>query len=199
MLILSTFALLVGAGIGYVQVHSQTATVIQKEPQAGTSVAGVQVGGPFTLIDQDGKTVTEKSYPGQYKLVFFGFTYCPFICPTELGRMAKVMDMLGADADKIQPVFISTDPGRDTPPVMKEYVTKFHPKLVGLTGTPTQIEAAKQNYRVFAKKVEGAAEGDYSLDHSTFTYLMGLSGEFLSVYRSEDTADYIAQDIRSKF
>lgn len=198
---LSAFALLIGAGIGYMQISQQAATVIKREPAAGAqtnaNIAGVQVGGPFTLTDQDGKTVTEKTYDGKYKLIFFGFSYCPSICPTELSKMAKIMKELGASADKVQPIFISTDPARDTPAVLKDYVSLYHPKLVGLTGTPDQIETIKKSYRVFASKVPGATPGDYSIDHSSFTYLMGPQDAFIGIYRSEDTADKIAGDIKS--
>ena len=110
------------------------------------------VGGPFTLTDQDGKKVSEKDFLGKYMLVFFGYTYCPDICPTELQVMTAALDSMGPEAEKIQPVFVSVDPERDTPEVLKSYVENFGPRLVGLTGTPEEIAAVAKAYRVYYAK-----------------------------------------------
>ena len=160
--------------------------------------ANPAIGGPFTLIDQNGKTVTDKDFLGKYSLLFFGFTYCPQVCPTELHKMARILDMLGDKANNIQPVFVSVDPGRDTPEVMKEYVSQFHPKLIGLTGSKEQIENIKNAYKVFSKKIEMGGKDNYMVNHSAFMYLMNPEGKNIAIYPSKDTAEQIAKDIKSK-
>ncbi len=194
---LSCLALAVGAMIGFVQVGSgKNATVIDKG-STPTAMPGVQVGGPFSLVDQDNNAVTEKNYPG-YKLVYFGFTMCPMICPTGLQKISKTLDMMGKDSESITPILITVDPERDTPPVMKEYVKQFHPRLVGLTGSKEQIESTEKSYRVFASKTQDESMTDYTMDHSSFTYLMGPGGELLALYRDSDTAEFMAEDIKKK-
>jgi protein SCO1/2 len=169
-----------------------------EDASASTGVAGAEIGGAFTLTDQNGNKVTEKSYSGQYRLVYFGFTMCPVICPAGLQKMANTLNELDEDADRIQPIFITVDPERDTPDVLRQYVKQFHPRLVGLTGTPADIESIKKAYRVFATKVEDENLSDYTMDHSTFTYLMGPENQLMSLYRDSDTAESIASDIKSK-
>jgi len=138
------------------------------------------VGGPFTLTDQYGRKVSEKDFLGRYMLVFFGFTYCPDICPTELQVMTAALDAMGPAAEKIQPVFITIDPERDTPEVMKAYVGNFSPRLMGLTGTPEDIAAVAKAYRVYyAKAPNQASPESYLMDHSSIIYLMGPDGGFV--------------------
>lgn len=140
------------------------------------------VGGPFGLTNQDGKRVTDQDFRGKYMLIFFGFTFCPDVCPSELQVMSAALDELGPQGDKIQPVFITIDPERDTPEAMKLYVSNFHPRMVGLTGSEADIAAVAKAYRVYyakAKSPEGAAPGDYLMDHSTILYLMGPDGRFV--------------------
>jgi protein SCO1/2 len=122
--------------------------------------------------------------------VFFGYTYCPDLCPTELQVMSAALDSLGAKADAIQPIFISFDPERDTPAVLKQYVSNFHPRLVGLTGTPEEVAAAAKAYRVYYSKVPNSSAPDtYLMDHSTITYLMDPQGKFLKHFSySTDSA-----------
>src|SRR5687767_4818513 len=156
----------------------------------GTSSGTALVVGPFTLTDQTGRKVTDKDFLGKYMLVFFGYTYCPDLCPTELQVMSAALDSLGAKADAIQPVFISFDPERDTPEVLKQYVSNFHPRLIGLTGTPEQVAVAAKAYRVYYSKVaNGSAPDTYLMDHSTITYLMDPQGKFLKHFSySTDSA-----------
>ena len=127
-------------------------------------------------------------------LVFFGYTYCPDICPTELQVMSAALDNLGAKADAIQPIFITFDPQRDTPEVLKQYVSNFHPRLVGLTGTPEEIAAAAKAYRVFYSRLENTSGPDtYLMDHSTITYLMDRQGKFLKHFSYSTDAAALAQ------
>ncbi len=162
------------------------------------------VGGPFTLVDQTGKTVTDKDFHGKYMLIYFGFTFCPDVCPTELQAIAGALGQLGDKAAKVQPIFVSVDPDRDTPAVLAKYVKQFDPRLIGLTGSPEQIAAVAKAYRVFYEKVKekpgegsGAAEDDYTVDHSSVVYLMGPNGEFLTFFAPGVTPEQMAQKIGS--
>lgn len=154
------------------------------------------VGGPFSLTDHTGRHVTEKDFLGKYMLVFFGFTYCPDVCPTELQVMSAALDELGAEGNTIQPVFVSIDPERDTPEVVKQYVENFHPRLVGLTGSPDDIAAIARAYRVYYKKAPGGSETDYEMDHSTTIYLMGPDGGFRKHFGYTTDAKGLAQGLR---
>ncbi len=137
----------------------------------------------FTLTDHHGHTVTEKDFHGRWQLVFFGFTFCPDVCPTTLSVMAQVLDILGEDANKVAPMFITVDPERDTAEVMAEYVEAFHPDIVGLTGTPEQIKQAAKSFRVFYGKTERAdAPGGYVMGHSGYMYLMTPDGSYDAVF-----------------
>jgi protein SCO1/2 len=165
-------------------------------PRVETSGTAL-IGGPFTLTDQTGKTVTDRDFAGRYKLVFFGFTHCPDICPAELQVMDAALDALGDKADKVAPIFISLDPERDTPQVMGDYVKNFGPRFVGLTGSPEAVAAAAKAYRVVYSKVDdkGSANG-YSVDHSALVYLMSPEGEYLTHFAYGTSAAAMAETIR---
>jgi protein SCO1/2 len=139
------------------------------------------VGGPFTLIDQNGKTVTDQDFRGRFMLVFFGFTHCPDVCPAELQVMSQSLDALGPKAEEVVPLFITLDPERDSAAVMAEYVKNFGTRFVGLTGSPEAIAAAAKAYRVaYSKFQEDPASANYSVDHSALVYLMGKDGEYVT-------------------
>jgi len=150
------------------------------KPNAVQSAGQALIGGPFELTDHTGKRVTEKDYGGRYMLVYFGYTFCPDVCPGELQVISAALDMLGDKVKRIQPIFISVDPDRDTVDVMKEYVSNFHPGFVGLTGSKSEIAAAAKAYRVYYRKGEaGSGKDDYLVDHSSIIYLMGPDGKFV--------------------
>jgi protein SCO1/2 len=139
------------------------------------------IGGPFTLVDHDGKRVTEKDFQGRYMLVFFGYTHCPDVCPTELQVMTSALELLGAKADKVTPVFISIDPERDTVEEMASYISNFHKRFVGLTGSQKAIHAAAKAYRIYyAKAKDDGSNTDYLMDHSSIVYFMNTKGEFIT-------------------
>ena len=145
------------------------------------STGKAAIGGAFTLTDHTGKQVTEKDFRGKYSLVYFGFTFCPDVCPSELQVISEALNLLGDKAQSVTPVFISVDPDRDTVEQMASYVSNFHPSLVGLTGTHEQIKAAARAYRVYYKKVDDEMSSDgYSMDHSAIVYLMNADGEYVS-------------------
>jgi cytochrome oxidase Cu insertion factor (SCO1/SenC/PrrC family) len=155
------------------------------------------VGGPFTMVNQNGETVTEKSFLGRPMIMFFGFTFCPDICPTELQVMAQAIDQLGEAGKSIQPVFVSIDPARDTPSVVKAYVANFGPQFVGLTGTPEQVDHIASTYRVFYQKQENKADPQaYLMDHSSIIYIMGADGKFLKHFAYTTDATSLAEGLR---
>lgn len=199
--ILAVFGLAIGLGVGWYQIQMQNARVVNMGPTgepsgSGMAIAGLNVGGSFSLVNDQGEAVTEEDYADHYKLVFFGFTFCPDICPTELQKITNVMNKLGDQAEMVQPLFITIDPMRDTPEVLDQYLDSFHPEIVGLTGTEPQVDIAIKNYKVFATKVESEELSDYTMDHSSFTYLMSPDNKLISIYRMDDDADFMAKDIR---
>jgi protein SCO1/2 len=139
------------------------------------------IGGSFTLIGQDGKPITAQDLKGKPLLVFFGYTHCPDICPTTLFELSEVLHAMGKDADRINALFITVDPDRDTAAVMKDYLSSFDPHLRGATGTQQQIDVVEKEYRVYAKKVP-TKNGDYSMDHSAVVYLMDKEGRFVAPF-----------------
>ncbi|MFI5606979.1 SCO family protein [Amycolatopsis sp. NPDC051903] len=133
----------------------------------------------FSLVDHHGAPVTEKSYRGRWITVFFGFTHCRVVCPRALGRLSAVLDGLGPLAEQIRPLYITVDPDRDTPEVMRAYLETGHPRFTGLTGTPEQIDAAKRSFRVFARRKDDPADPDgYAVPHTAITYVLNPDGEY---------------------
>lgn len=170
-------------------------SVLSARPPAGAALlaSNAAIGGAFSLVDQAGQPVTEKSYAGHWRLMFFGYTFCPDICPTELQVMAQAMDLLGPAGDQVQPLFISVDPQRDTPAQLADYVAQFHPRLAGLTGTPEQVAAAVKAWGVYAAKAAGTDPENYLMDHSTYIYLMDPDNHLVSIFdRGTSAADMAA-------
>lgn len=155
------------------------------------------VGGPFDLIDQDGRTVTEKDFLGKPLLVFFGFTHCPDICPTTLFEVSEVFNRLGPDAEKASAIFVTVDPERDTPEKLKLYLSSFHPRISALSGSQAQIEAIKKAYFVYAKRVP-LDGGGYTMDHTSVVYLMDKQGKFVAPFNLKRDADAAAADLRRR-
>ncbi len=151
------------------------------------------IGGPFTLENGNGQAVTDRSFRGKYMLVYFGYTYCPDVCPTTLQSIANAMDALGSKANDVVPVFITVDPWRDTPQVVKRYAAAFSSRLVGLTGTPEEIDKAERAYHVYAAK-HVIGPNEYSMDHSSVIYLMGKDGQFIAPVQ-EGPPQQMAEDI----
>ena len=169
-----------------------------RAPVLQTATSGkALVGGPFSLIDHNGKPVTQKDFAGRYMLIYFGYTYCPDICPAELQVISAALDELGAKADIIQPVFVTIDPERDTPEVMKDYVGNFHSRLIGLTGTTEQIAAMAKAFRVYYAKARQAGDkgNDYLMDHSSIIYLMGPDGSFVKHFSYGTDASKLAREL----
>jgi protein SCO1/2 len=136
------------------------------------------IGGPFTLTDQHGRMRSDTEFRGKLMIVYFGYTFCPDVCPTELMAITQALDALGSKAESIQPIFITIDPERDTN-VLADYVKAFHPSLIGLTGSPDTIRQVADPYKAYYRKVEDERSGEYFIDHSGVIYLMGRNGEYL--------------------
>lgn len=171
-------------------------------PSAGGGVQlppGLTLGGPFSLVRQDGAVVTERDYAGRPLLIYFGFTYCPDVCPTELGRIADVLDALGPDGERLTPVFITIDPGRDSPAVLADYVSRFHPRMQGLTGSADQIREVASRYRVYHQRVQSPDRTDYLMDHSSFIYLVGGDAKVRLLFRTNTSVEDMARAIRGQW
>lgn len=168
-----------------------------KSGSGRTSEGKALVGGPFNLTDHNGHTVTDRDFRGRYMLVYFGYTFCPDVCPAGLQVMSAALDQLGAEADRVVPLFVSLDPARDTPEKLAEYVKSFGPRLIGLTGTPDEIAKLARAYRVYYKKVdEPKAPQNYTLDHTSIIYLMAPNGEFITHFTHATKADELAARLR---
>jgi protein SCO1 len=154
---------------------------------------GALIGGPFALEDGAGKTVSEQTLRGRPFLVYFGYTHCPDVCPTELARISDILGKMGGKA--IPTLFITVDPERDTPKVMQDYVSSFNPAVIGLSGSPQAVEATEKAFRVFARKGQKQPDGDYSMDHSSIVYLMDKNGAFVEAFNVERSPEDAAKDL----
>lgn len=166
---------------------------------AGQESAASLVGGPFTLTDETGSALSNEDLKGRYMMVFFGYTYCPDVCPTTLTVMTQALDMLDPKvAEQVEPVFITIDPARDTSEALGAYSEHFHNKIHYLTGTPEQIADVAKAYRVFYQKVESEDFSDYLMDHSTITYVMGPDGRYVGHFGFDATPEDIAKDLTTR-
>ena len=154
------------------------------------------IGGPFALIDQHGKRRTDADFRGKLMLVYFGFTQCPDVCPMDLQQIGLALDMLGPPGEAVQPLFITLDPARDTPEQLAAYVPAFHPRLVGLGGSPEAVAQAARGYRIRFKKVATGSAGDYTIAHATAIYLMDRDGKYVTFFPPSTPASRMARLIR---
>lgn len=159
---------------------------------------GVTLGGPFTMTDSKGRTVSEKDFAGRWLVMYFGYTFCPDVCPTELGNIAAAMDELGPVAERVTPVFVSIDPERDKPAHLSDYVDLFHPRMVGLTGSIEQVTEMARRYRVFFRKETRTDAADYLMDHSSFIYIVGPDGKVRTVLKPQSAPATIAGALRNQ-
>jgi len=158
-------------------------------------VAVSTVGGPFKLVDQNDKPITEQDFKGEPFLVFFGFTHCPDVCPTTLFEVSEIFRALGPDAKNLRAMFVTVDPERDTPAVMKDYLASFDPRIIGVTGDIDAITAAEKSYRVYAKKVPTDG-GGYTMDHTAIVYLMNKDGRFVTPFNMKRRPEEAAADLK---
>ena len=170
-------------------------------PGLGRSVTTGQVaiGGPYVLIDQDGRRKSSADFRGKFQLIYFGYSFCPDVCPTTLSVMADALDKMGAQGARIVPIFITIDPERDTPAILKNYMAAFGPRFVGLTGSVSDIAKVEKLYRVYAKKMPlDEKKSGYGMDHSSVLYLMGPDGRVVTFYSELIPADALAKDLKAK-
>lgn len=160
----------------------------------GGAVGGGDIGGPFTLVDENGATVTDKDVITKPTLVYFGYTFCPDVCPLDNARNADAIDILEKNGFDVTPVFISVDPERDTPEVLRDFTENLHPRMIGLTGSADQVKAASMAYKTYFKKQDSGDEF-YLMDHSTFTYLMLPQTGFVDFFQRDDTAEQMAERV----
>jgi protein SCO1/2 len=156
------------------------------------------IGGPFALTDQNGARRTDADFRGKLMLVYFGFTHCPDVCPTDLQQIGLAVDQLGGAGEMVQPIFITVDPERDTADHLKDYMPLFHPRFVGLTGDAAAIRDAARAYRVYYQKVEREDKSDYTVDHSAFIYLTDRDGRYLGFFPPGTSAERLAETMRSR-
>ena len=201
-LLVATAVAVIGAQLA-IRTMDRPAAPPTAEEKALTAqqVARDIVTGEFSLIDHHGNAVTDEDYRGSWLLIFFGYTYCPDVCPTTLGVVSLIMDELGEDAAKVQPLFITIDPERDTPEIMADYVAAFHPRIIGLSGSLEQVKAAAYSHRAYFAKAPMEEGGEitpdeYGMDHSAYLYLMDAQGVYAHVFSPTDTAEETAAAIR---
>lgn len=193
---------LVLTGLGLAVILGLLLTELMR-PQQRATPQRVDIGGAFSLVNQDGRQVSQADFAGRPMLVYFGFTYCPDVCPMSLDILGAALDILHAQAPqkaaRLQPVFISVDPARDTPAQLKDYLSYFHPALTGLTGSPEQIDAVKKSFRVYAARApETDANGNYNVDHSSLFYLMDGDNRYIAHFTHNMTAEALAAGLDAK-
>ena len=198
---LSVVALALLGVIALALLGAAGATLAQKSDRSAAELMDAvmwnrePIGGPFALIDQDGRRRTDADFRGKILLVYFGFSYCPDVCPTDLQEIGLAVDRLGPAGDAVQPIFITVDPERDTPKHLKDYVAMFHARFVGLTGDAAALDAAARAYRVYYARVD-LEKSDYTVDHSAFIYLMGRQGEYLGFFPPGTSAEILAGTLK---
>lgn len=189
IVLLAVAAFIVGAAAALAVFPAARERVL---PDAVRNVGAAAIGGPFTLVDQTGRTVTEKDFHGRVMLVYFGFTNCPDVCPAALQVMDAARERLGAQANRVASVFVTVDPERDTPAVLSDYLTSF-PGTIGLTGSVEAVRQAAAAYRVYFKKSkDDGSSASYTVDHTSIIYLMGPDGRFISHFTHASSVDSIA-------
>lgn len=183
------------ATTGGAAAHEAKTSAPEIVPKSLTAIFG----GPFALTDHTGQRRTDSDFSGRYLLIYFGFTHCTDVCPLDLDVMSNALSRMGSEGDAIQPLFITVDPGRDTPGVMAAFVKRHHPRLIGLTGSEADIRGASKAYRVHRRKVvpQDAEPGDYLATHSSLTYLMDREGRFLTLFPHGTGPDAMAETLKS--
>ena len=190
-LVLIAFLLFCCCGFARAADEQSSATEMMEDLMYGRGT----VGGPFTLTDQNGQKRSDSEFRGKLMIVYFGYTFCPDVCPADLMAITQALDALGAAAEGVRPVFITVDPERDTP-LLKDYVAAFHPSLVGLTGSAEEIRKVANSYKVYYRKVPSERKGEYSIDHAGVIYLMGRDGEYLGFLPPQTAPEKLTEVLR---
>lgn len=175
-------------------------SLIENPSQRIATSGTAAIGGPFTLVSTNGGNVTDRTYRGKWLLIFFGYTFCPDVCPTTLNNISVALEKLGSDASKLQPLFVTVDPQRDTREVMAEYLKSFDSRIIGLTGPQDQVDRVVKEYRVYVAQQKSETEGDdnYLVSHSAYIYLMDPQGKFVNVIQGSQAGEEIAAWLRKQ-
>jgi len=177
------------------RILTSESAIVGKTIRTGTAA----IGGPFTLVSTDGENITDKSFRGKWLLIFFGYTFCPDLCPTALTNVSAALEKIGAATNQIQPLFITVDPKRDTREVMADYLKSFDSRILGLTGTQAQIDSMIKEYRLYVASQKSETGGDdYLVSHSAYIYLMNPQGKFVNVIQGNEDGDAIAAWLRKE-
>jgi len=168
-------------------------------PSPPPPLEGASMGGPFTLTDQNGRRVSERDFAGKYRLVYFGYTFCPDVCPVDMqvigAGLRRFESEDAARAARVQPIFISIDPARDTPPVLRQFVAAFHPRMIGLTGSETEIAQVARAYRIFYERGEPSAAGGYMVNHTRMVVLYGPEGQPIAMIPHDQGPEAVAAEL----
>lgn len=189
-------AVAAAGGIALIALRPGTGPIqVAKTVRTGTAL----IGGPFSLLATNGETVTDQTFDGKWRLMFFGYTFCPDACPTTLTNISVALERLGSAADKLQPLFVTVDPQRDTREVMANYLESFDPRILGLTGTQDQIDRVVKEFRIYVASQKSETSGDdYLVSHSAYVYLMDPQGKFVNVIHGSESGDQIAAWVRKE-
>jgi protein SCO1/2 len=188
------FLLVLGAFVAGLALFSAVIFIVTGRPPAPIAMPSA-IGGPFQLVDQNSKPISDQDLKGQPFLVFFGFTHCPDVCPTTLFEVSEVLRALGPEGKGVRALFVTVDPERDTPEKLKDYLSSFDPRVIGITGDPEAIAAMEKAYRVYAKKVP-LDGGGYTMDHTAIVYLMDKSGRFVTPFNLKRRPEEAAADLK---
>lgn len=195
--VLAALVVIGAGGAAYVMMTDQDGDQFAQCRASNVAGGSAQIGGPFELVDETGTTVTDADVIDKPTLIYFGYTFCPDVCPLDAARNAAAVDILEDRGEIVKPVFISVDPARDTPEVLAEFTDYLHPRMLGLTGSPEQVRAASQAYRTFYKAQKSDGEDDYYLvDHSTMTYLTLPGHGFVDFFRRDASAEQMADRVQ---
>jgi len=196
---------LAGAAGAFYYWHTPRETPTQEERRAEAArfmselmLGKAGIGGPFTLTDQHGKAKGLADFRGKLVLLYFGYTFCPDVCPTDLAAIARVLELLGPDADKVQPVFVTLDPGRDTQELLRNYVGNFSPRFVALRGTEAEVRRVANLYRVYFEKVPVPGASAYVVDHTAFIYLVDRDGDYIGFFPPGTAGERMAALVRER-
>ena len=169
-------------------------------PPIRPPLAGSSIGGPFTLVDQNGRTVTDRRFAGKYRIMYFGYTFCPDVCPTDMQNVGAGLRLFEKSdpvlAAKVVPIFVTVDPARDTPAVLKQFVSAFHPRMVGLTGSEAAIAKVKDAFKVYSAKGDASPGGGYLVNHTRQTYLMDPEGKPLALIPADQNPRAVADELK---
>ena len=190
--------LIFGAFLAGLMLFSSVILIVGGRNPVSMVMPSAAIGGPFQLLDQNAKPVSEQDFKGKPFLVFFGFTHCPDICPTALLEVSEILRKLGPDAERVNALFITVDPERDTPAVLKDYISSFEPQVHGLTGDTAAVAAVQKTYRVYARKIP-LDGGEYTMDHSAIVYLMDKQGKFVAPFNLKRRPEDAAAELRRYF